>query len=65
MEIKINFTENTGQVIVDNNLLIEVPASGTSMVVSQDDAGYDAFLDVLVDAMEKKDDITIQSEHPL
>jgi hypothetical protein len=33
--------------------------------MTEDNAGWGAFCEAVMYAMEKKDDITIQSEHPL
>lgn len=65
MIIRFANTGRKGVVFLNEVQIIEVPSTPEGFTVTQDDAGYDQFLGGLIDAMEKKDDILIQSPGPL
>lgn len=65
MIIAVIISGETAQIYFNETLVAETQSSGRRVLLSPDNPGYDRFKEGIMDAMEKKEDIVIQSPNPL
>ena len=65
MIIAIRVSGEIAQIYFNETLVAETQSSGRRVLLSPDNPGYDRFKEGIMDAMEKKEDLVIQSPNPL